>query len=127
MLISILKIGLLSTLMLVILLLSIVWYSGVQKAQGAKISAYECGFEPFGDARDTFEVIFYLVGLLFLIFDIEVAFLFPLVVIIMEYAYLNAVWLILGFSLILSLGLAFEFKLGALDWKTQNYTTTITN
>jgi len=42
-----------------------------------KVSSYECGFEPFGDARDNFDVTFYLVGLLFLIFDVEIAFLFP--------------------------------------------------
>jgi NADH-quinone oxidoreductase subunit A len=50
---------------------------GINSPEAEKFSAYECGFEPFGDSRETFDVQYYLVGIMFLIFDIEVAFLFP--------------------------------------------------
>ncbi len=59
------------------IIIGLVMTLGSESPQREKMSAYECGFEPFGDARDTFDITFYLVGLLFLIFDIEIAFLFP--------------------------------------------------
>jgi NADH:ubiquinone oxidoreductase subunit 3 (subunit A) len=59
------------------IIIGLVMVLGSNNPEREKLSAYECGFEPFGDARDTFDIQFYLVGLLFLIFDIEVAFLFP--------------------------------------------------
>jgi NADH-quinone oxidoreductase subunit A len=59
------------------LIIGLVMVLGTETPNREKLSAYECGFEPFGDARDTFDITFYLVGLLFLIFDIEIAFLFP--------------------------------------------------
>jgi len=59
------------------IIIALVMVLGSDSPSREKLSAYECGFEPFGDARDTFDITFYLVGLLFLIFDIEIAFLFP--------------------------------------------------
>lgn len=59
------------------IIMSLVLILGLDNPQREKMSAYEFGFEPFGDARDTFDIQFYLVGLLFLIFDIEIAFRFP--------------------------------------------------
>jgi NADH-quinone oxidoreductase subunit A len=59
------------------LVLVLVLVLGTDHPSSEKLSAYECGFEPFGDARQSFDVSFYLVGLMFLIFDVEIAFLFP--------------------------------------------------
>jgi len=75
--ITALFIYILSTTTISLLVLSIILLLGTNQTETEKLSAYECGFEPFGDARDTFDITFYLIGLLFLIFDIEVAFLFP--------------------------------------------------
>ena len=60
-----------------ILLFSLSYFLVYQKPEIEKLSAYECGFNPFGDARSKFEVRFYLVGILFIIFDLEITFLFP--------------------------------------------------
>jgi NADH-quinone oxidoreductase subunit A len=59
------------------LVIVLVLVLGTNQAQTEKLSSYECGFEPFGDARESFDITFYLVGLLFRIFDIEIAFRFP--------------------------------------------------
>jgi NADH-quinone oxidoreductase subunit A len=90
---------------------------GPRATYSEKASAYECGFEPFGDARDTFDVHFYLVAIMFIIFDIEIAFLFP---------WAQRSWtatfasrgVALLFLFILAVGLAFEWRLGLLRWKT---------
>jgi NADH-quinone oxidoreductase subunit A len=75
-----------------------------------KISAYECGFDPFDDARMKFEVHFYLIAILFLLFDLEVAFLFPWVITISSYsiATTSNVFYVMFFLLILLLGLIYE-------------------
>ena len=81
-----------------------------------KLSAYECGFEPFSDSRMEFDVRFYLVAILFIIFDLEIAFLFPWAVSLGNIG-------ILGFSsmmiflFILTIGFIYEWKKGALDWE----------
>lgn len=71
---------LLVSLALVLVLFSISFFLVFQQPEMEKLSSYECGFNPFGDARSRFEVRFYLVGVLFLIFDLELSFLFPFVV-----------------------------------------------
>lgn len=78
-----------------------------------KSQSYECGFEPFEDARSRFDVRFYLVALLFIIFDLEVAFLFPLVGTDIPTA--GAVT-VLFFLLVLTAGFAYEWGAGALQW-----------
>ena len=81
-----------------------------------KLSAYECGFEPFEDARMKFDVRYYLVAILFIIFDLEIAFLFPWAVVLEEiglFGYLAMV-LFLG---ILVVGFIYEWKKGALEWE----------
>lgn len=98
------------------LVVGLVLLLGTNQAEAEKLSAYECGFEPFGDARDTFDVQYYLVGLLFLVFDIEIAFLFPWAVLISMGSKL-LLWLVLFFSFILIIGFVLEMKLGVLDWK----------
>ena len=80
-----------------------------------KISAYECGFNAFDDARMKFDVRFYLVSILFIIFDLEVAFLFPWAV---AFAGLSEVafWSMMVFLGVLTVGFAYEWKKGALEW-----------
>lgn len=87
-----------------------------QKADTEKLSAYECGFDPFNDARNTFDVRFYLVAILFIIFDLEVSFLFPWCISIGELP-IFAFWSMMLFLLILTIGFIYEWKQGALEWE----------
>ncbi|MTJ84129.1 MAG: NADH-quinone oxidoreductase subunit A [Telmatospirillum sp.] len=87
-----------------------------QKPDSAKDSAYECGFEAFDDARSKFEVRFYLVAILFIIFDLEVAFLFPWAVALGKIG-LFGFWSMIGFLAILTVGFIYEWKKGALEWE----------
>ncbi len=81
-----------------------------------KLSSYECGFYPFDDARSTFDVRFYLVAILFIIFDLEVVFLFPWCVVISSLP-LFAFWSMFVFLFILTIGFVYEWKKGALEWE----------
>ncbi|MEM7617286.1 MAG: NADH-quinone oxidoreductase subunit A, partial [Pseudomonadota bacterium] len=81
-----------------------------------KNSAYECGFEAFGQARGEFDVRFYLVAILFIIFDLEIAFLFPWAVSLGEIG-LFGFWSMVIFLGILTIGFIYEWKKGALDWE----------
>lgn len=80
-----------------------------------KISAYECGFEPFEDAREKFKVSFYIVAILFLIFDVEIVYLFPWV---LALSFLNvaAIWCMIFFLILLAVGFVYEILEGALAW-----------
>jgi len=85
-----------------------------------KLSAYECGFTPIGDARQPFHVRFYLVGILFLLFDLEVIFLFPWAVSlhwfnVTEFYY--SLYVVMSFLLLLTIGYVYEWDKGALDWE----------
>jgi NADH-quinone oxidoreductase subunit A len=85
-----------------------------------KLSAYECGFNAFDDARMKFDVRFYLVSILFIIFDLEVAFLFPWAVTLMKLphdAAQFAFWSMLTFLGVLTVGFIYEWKKGALEWE----------
>jgi len=81
-----------------------------------KLSAYECGFEAFDDSRGRFDVRFYLVAILFIIFDLEVAFLFPWAVSLREIG-LFGFWSMMIFLTILTVGFVYEWKKGALEWE----------
>lgn len=81
-----------------------------------KLSAYECGFEAFDDARMKFDVRFYLVAILFIIFDLEVAFLFPWAVALGDIG-LYGFWSMMIFLGILTIGFVYEWKKGALEWE----------
>ena len=81
-----------------------------------KLSAYECGFEPFQDSRIEFDVRFYLVAILFIIFDLEVAFLFPWAI-SLSLIGLVGYFSMMIFLLILTVGFIYEWKKGALDWE----------
>ena len=87
-----------------------------QRPDAEKVSAYECGFEPFEDARGKFDVRFYLVAILFIIFDLEVAFLFPWAVSLEEIGGYGF-WSMFIFLAILTIGFAYEWKKGALEWE----------
>ncbi len=80
-----------------------------------KLSAYECGFNAFDDARMKFDIRFYLVSLLFIIFDLEVAFLFPWAVTFRELGALGF-WSMMAFLGVLTVGFVYEWKKGALEW-----------
>nr|WFG74026.1 NADH dehydrogenase subunit 3 [Cavernulicola chilensis] len=87
-----------------------------QKSDPEKVSAYECGFNPFDDARTTFDVRFYLVAILFLVFDLEVSFLFPWCLVLGDLPYIGF-WVIIIFLLVLTIGFAYEWHKGALEWE----------
>ena len=87
-----------------------------QHPDAEKNSAYECGFEPFEDARHKFDVRFYLVAILFIIFDLEVAFLFPWAVSLSTVGVFGF-WSMMVFLSILTIGFMYEGKKGALDWE----------
>ena len=87
------------------------------KPDPEKVSTYECGFEAFDDARMKFDVRFYLVAILFIIFDLEVAFLFPWAVTLREYLGEFEFWSMMVFLGVLTIGFVYELKKGALDWE----------
>ena len=87
-----------------------------QKPDSEKLSAYECGFEAFDNARHKFDVRFYLVAILFIIFDLEVAFLFPWAVVFHDIGWYGY-WSMMIFLGLLTVGFAYEWKKGALDWE----------
>ena len=87
-----------------------------QKPDSEKVSAYECGFEAFTDARTKFDVRFYLVAILFIIFDLEVAFLFPWAVSLKDIGAFGF-FSMAGFLGVLTVGFVYEWKKGALDWE----------
>ena len=87
-----------------------------KKPDPEKLSAYECGFEPFNDSRMEFDVRFYLVAILFIIFDLEIAFLFPWAASLGNIGALGF-WSMMIFLFVLTVGFVYEWKKGALDWE----------
>lgn len=87
-----------------------------QNPESEKLSPYECGFEPFGDARSQFDVRFYLVAILFIIFDLEVAFLFPWAISLGSIG-MFGFWSMIVFLAVLTVGFLYEWKKGALEWE----------
>ncbi len=90
--------------------------TGSQNPDSEKLSPYECGFEAFEDARMKFDVRYYLVAILFILFDLEIAFLFPWAIVLQEIGWfgLVAMFVFLG---ILVVGFIYEWKKGALEWE----------
>ena len=86
-----------------------------KKPDPEKLSTYECGFEAFSDSRMEFDVRFYLVAILFIIFDLEIAFLFPWAISLGQIG-LIGFWSMMIFLFILTIGFVYEWKKGALDW-----------
>jgi NADH-quinone oxidoreductase subunit A len=87
----------------------------IRKPDPEKLSAYECGFAAFDDARMKFDVRFYLVSILFIIFDLEVAFLFPWAVSLGKIG-LYGFWSMMVFLAVLTIGFIYEWRKGALEW-----------
>lgn len=87
-----------------------------QRPDAEKTSAYECGFEAFGDARRKFDVRFYLVAILFIIFDLEVAFLFPWAISLGAIGTFGF-WSMMVFLTVLTVGFIYEWRKGALEWE----------
>ena len=106
-------IGLAGGLSLVLLVVPFV--VAYQAPDDEKLSAYECGFAAFDDARMKFDVRFYLVSLLFIIFDLEVAFLFPWAVSFRDIGAFGF-WSMMAFLTVLTIGFVYEWKKGALEW-----------
>ena len=89
---------------------------GHDNPDAAKLSPYECGFEAFEDARMKFDVRYYLVAILFILFDLEIAFMFPWAIVFQELGWFGF-WSMLVFLAILVAGFIYEWKKGALDWE----------
>jgi NADH-quinone oxidoreductase subunit A len=87
-----------------------------QKPDSEKLSPYECGFEAFENARAKFDVRFYLVAILFIIFDLEIAFLFPWAVALGDIG-MAGFWSMIIFLGVLTVGFIYEWKKGALEWE----------
>jgi NADH-quinone oxidoreductase subunit A len=106
--------GLAIALGLILLLAAVV--VAVSNPDPEKVSAYECGFNAFDDARMKFDVRFYLVSILFIIFDLEVAFLFPWAVSFQHIGEFGF-WSMMVFLAVLTIGFAYEWRKGALEWE----------
>jgi len=89
---------------------------GPKRPDPAKLSAYECGFESFSDSRAPFDVRFYLVAILFVIFDLETAFLVPWAVVFRELGWFGLITMGI-FLALLTVGFIYEWKKGALEWE----------
>ncbi len=89
---------------------------GPHRPDSDKLSPYECGFEAFEDSRMTFDVRYYLVAILFILFDLEIAFMFPWAVMLEELGWFGF-WAMVLFLGILVIGFVYEWKKGALEWE----------
>lgn len=87
-----------------------------QNPDSEKLSAYECGFEAFEETRSRYDVRFYLVAILFIVFDLEVAFLFPWAVALGDLGFFGF-WSMIAFLFILTVGFVYEWRKGALEWE----------
>jgi NADH-quinone oxidoreductase subunit A len=99
-----------------IVMVAIPFVVALRKPDSEKLSSYECGFEAFSDARGRFDVRFYLVSLLFIIFDLEIAFLFPWSVVLGKIGEFGF-WSMMVFLGLLTIGFIYEWKKGALEWE----------
>lgn len=92
------------------------YFLAIQNPDTEKLSSYECGFDPYEDARNTFDVRFYLVAILFIIFDLEAVFFFPWAV---SLSHLTSwgFWTMIDFIIELALGFLYAWKIGALEWE----------
>lgn len=106
---------LLTVSIIILVILGLIYFINIPTNDYEKHSAYECGFEPFGDARSFFDIHFYTIGLLFIIFDLEIVFLIPFAIDIeatLMFEYFNFIL----FMLILLVGFYYEWSIGLLNW-----------
>ena len=108
--------GLALCLVLAIVFAGLSYVVSAKQADVEKVSAYECGFDPFDDTRKTFDVRFYLVAILFIIFDLEIAFLFPWAISLGNIGAIGF-WSMMIFLFVLTIGFVYEWKKGALEWE----------
>ena len=101
---------------LAIIIFSASFFLSIQKPDTEKASAYECGFDPYEDARNAFDVRFYIVAILFIIFDLEAMFFFPWVISVAQLTSLGF-WVMFDFLVELILGFVYAWKIGALEWE----------
>ena len=101
---------------LAIFLLVLGFILGPRRPDAAKLSPYECGFEAFEDSRMKFDVRYYLVAILFILFDLEIAFMFPWALVLKELG-MYGFWAMMVFLGILVIGFFYEWKKGALEWE----------
>jgi len=92
------------------------YFLGIQKPDTEKVSVYECGFDPYEDARNVFDIRFYLVAILFIIFDLEAMFLFPWSVSLGNLTSMGF-WTMVDFLAELTVGFVYAWKIGALEWE----------
>lgn len=97
------------------LLIFLSYFLVYQESDLEKNSAYECGFQPFEDTRSKFNVRYYLIAILFMIFDLEIMYLFPWSITISTSGFFGT-WAILLFLIILTIGFIYEWQKGALEW-----------
>src|SRR3546814_11691838 len=97
-------------------LLVLGWLLGPKRPDVEKLSPYECGFEAFEDARMKFDVRYYMVAILFILFDVEIAFLFPWAI-AQGAVGLVGFWTVMVFLAVLTVGFIYEWTKGALDWE----------
>lgn len=98
------------------LLIFLSFLRGPRRPDAQKLSPYECGFEPFSDARIKFDVRYYLIAILFIIFDLEIAFLFPWAISLFDIG-LFGFFSMIVFLIILTVGFVYEWRKGALEWE----------
>lgn len=108
--------SLLLSILISVILYSVVLLITYKQYDIEKVSAYECGFHPFEDTREKFNVRFYLVSILFIIFDLEISFLFPWAVNLRNID-MFGFWTMFLFLVILTVGFIYEWLKGALDWE----------
>ena len=98
------------------LMVAMSYVMAVQRPDSEKLSPYECGFDAFDDSRARFDVRFYVVAILFIIFDLEVAFLFPWAIALGDIGLLGF-WSMVVFLAVLTIGFVYEWRKGALEWE----------
>jgi NADH-quinone oxidoreductase subunit A len=96
-------------------MLALSWWVGVKRPTREKLSPYECGITPVGDARQRFSVSYYLIGMLFILFDVEAVFLYPWAIIFKSLGWFGFVEMLLYIAILLA-GYVYLWKKGALDW-----------
>lgn len=106
---------LLIAILLAFIIVTLSYLLAIQNPETEKLSPYECGFEPYEDARNTFEIKFYIVAILFIIFDIETMFLLPWSVSLSQLSNLGF-WAMIDFVIELGIGFIYIWYVGALEW-----------
>jgi NADH-quinone oxidoreductase subunit A len=103
-------------IVIVLLIIFLSTYLTTSNPDAQKLSTYECGFEPYEDAKNLFDVRFYLVAILFIVFDLEAVYFFPWAIYLNELSS-NGFWMMLEFLVELLIGFIYAWKKGALDWE----------